>query len=209
MLCRLYLRASSDDQDANRAREMMKAFAKERGLRIAGTYVENESGATLKRPELFRLMHDSEEGDVLLVEQVDRLSRLNEGDWSKLKAELTSRRIRVVAYDLPTSWQLAKDTDEFTGRMLEALNALMLDMLAAIARKDYSDRRRRQLQGIERAKAEKRYRGGRPENAGRNAEIEAMLSEGKSWTRIMTATGCARGTVAKIAQRLREVGAAV
>ena len=207
MLARLYLRASTADQDAHRARDMMKAFAKERGLKIAATYIENESGATLQRPELFKLIHDSEEGDVLLVEQVDRLSRLNEADWSKLKAELTARRIRVVAYDLPTSWQLAKDTDEFTGRMLEALNALMLDMLAAIARKDYADRRRRQLQGIEKAKAEKRYRGGRPENAGRNGEIAAMLQEGKSWARIMKATGCARGTVAKIAQRIRETEA--
>jgi DNA invertase Pin-like site-specific DNA recombinase len=204
MLARLYLRASSVEQNANRAREMMRAFAKERGLKIAATYTENESGATLKRPELFKLINDSEEGDALLVEQVDRLSRLSDTDWSKLKAELTARRIRVVAYDLPTSWQLAKDTDEFTGRMLEALNALMLDMLAAIARKDYSDRRRRQLQGIEKAKAEKRYRGGRPENSERNGEIAAMLREGKSWVRVMKATGCARGTVAKVAARVRD-----
>src|SRR5215207_11340166 len=199
MLARLYLRASTADQDATRARDMMRTFARERGLRIAATYVENESGATLQRPELFRLLHDSEPGDVLLIEQVDRLSRLNEEDWNNLKAELTSRRIRVVAHDLPTSWELARDSDEFTARMLDALNALMLDMLAAIARKDYADRRRRQLQGIERAKAAKRYRGGRPENHGRNGEIASMLKEGKSWSRIITATGCARGTVAKIA----------
>ena len=43
---------------------------------IVGTYVENESGAKLARPELFRLLADSQPGDVLLVEQVDRLSRL-------------------------------------------------------------------------------------------------------------------------------------
>jgi DNA invertase Pin-like site-specific DNA recombinase len=33
------------------------------------------------------------------------------------------------------------------------LNGTMLDMLAAIARKDYTDRRRRQQQGVEKAKA--------------------------------------------------------
>jgi DNA invertase Pin-like site-specific DNA recombinase len=49
----------------------------------------------------------------------------------------------VVALDLPTSW-IAKPDDAFTARMFEALNAMMLDMLAAIARKDYDDRRRRQ-----------------------------------------------------------------
>lgn len=43
--------------------------------------------------------------------------------------------------------------------MLKAVNGMMLDMLAAIARKDYEDRRRRQSEGISKAKAEGKYRG--------------------------------------------------
>jgi DNA invertase Pin-like site-specific DNA recombinase len=73
---RMYLRASTTEQDATRAREQLEAFAAERGLPIVGAYVENESGARLQRPELFRLLEDSKPGDVLLVEQVDRLSML-------------------------------------------------------------------------------------------------------------------------------------
>jgi len=34
-------------------------------------------------------------------------------------------------------------TDDFTARMFDAINSMMLDMLAAVARKDYEDRRRR------------------------------------------------------------------
>ena len=56
MFVRAYLRASTDQQDATRARAALDAFAKERGLRIAARYIENESGATLQRPELFRLL---------------------------------------------------------------------------------------------------------------------------------------------------------
>ncbi|MGX1498031.1 DNA invertase Pin-like site-specific DNA recombinase [Labrenzia sp. MBR-25] len=41
------------------------------------------------------------------TEQVDRLSRLSGDDWEKLKEEIRKRRIRVVALDLPTSWQMA------------------------------------------------------------------------------------------------------
>jgi DNA invertase Pin-like site-specific DNA recombinase len=63
--------------------------------------VENESGAFLKRPELFRLLADARPGDVLLIEQVDRLSRLNADDWTRLKQELAARRVRVVALGLP------------------------------------------------------------------------------------------------------------
>src|SRR5882757_9249817 len=89
MFVRAYLRASTDDQDANRARDQLKAFVTERGLSIAAWYVENESSAKLARPELFRLLADAQPGDILLVEQVDRLSRLTSADWEKLKTELT------------------------------------------------------------------------------------------------------------------------
>ena len=74
------------------ARAQIEAFAAERGLNIVGTYIQNESGAKLARPELFRLIGDSKPGDALLIEQVDRLSRLTEADWKKLRAELDARR---------------------------------------------------------------------------------------------------------------------
>jgi DNA invertase Pin-like site-specific DNA recombinase len=198
---RAYLRASTSEQDATRARDQLKAFAGERGLEIVAWYTENESGAKLARPELFRLLADAHDGDILLVEQVDRLSRLADRDWQKLKAELEARHIRVVALDLPTSWMMAaKATDEFTGRMFEAINRMLLDMLAAVARKDYDDRRRRQAQGQAKAKAEGRYKG-RPEDAQRNAGIASMLAAGASWSDIQAATGCSRATIAKIAKR--------
>lgn len=200
MFVRAYLRASTDDQDANRARDQLKAFAADRELRIAAYYVENESGAKLARPELFRLLADSHPGDVLLIEQVDRLSRLTSADWQKLRVELAARQVRVVALDLPTSWMLATQADDFTARMFEAINGMMLDVLAAVARKDYEDRRRRQAQGQERAKAAGVYKG-RPEDAKRNAGIAAMLKGGSSWTAVQQAFGCSRATVAKVAKR--------
>lgn len=207
MFARAYLRASTNEQDATRARQQLEAFAAEHGLHIAAFYVENESGAKLARPELFRLLSDARPGDILLIEQVDRLSRLTTADWEKLKAELAARRVRVVALDLPTSWMMANSkADDFTARMFEAINGMMLDMLAAVARKDYEDRRRRQAQGQERAKAEGLYKG-RKEDAARNAGIAAMLKAGSSWSQIQAATGCSRATIAKIAKR-SEVGVA-
>lgn len=202
MHLRAYLRASTKEQDASRARDDLQRFAGERGLKIVSWYVENESGASLARPELFRLLSDCHPGDILLVEQVDRLSRLNSEDWSKLKAEIAAKRVRVVALDLPTSYQLANSGDDFTGRMLDAINGMMLDMLAAIARKDYEDRRRRQAQGIAKAKADGTYKG-RPEDSERNAAIVTMLANGQSWASIIAATGCSRSTLSRLLQRVR------
>jgi len=206
---RTYLRASTKEQDASRARNQLDTFAEERGLKVAAYYTENESGASLQRPELFRLLADAHPGDILLIEQVDRLSRLGAGDWQKLRTELQTRQVRVVALDLPTSWIMAQADDEFTGRMFDALNAMMLDMLVAIARKDYEDRRRRQAQGIARAKAERRYKG-RPEDTKRNTAIVEMLRRGMSWNAIIEASGTrsgrklSRATLSKLAKRVRK-----
>lgn len=202
---RAYLRASTEEQDASRARGQLDSFAKERGLRIASYYIENESGASLRRPELFRLLGECEPGDILLTEQVDRLSRLNASDWEKLRDDIKQRNVRVVALDLPTSWtMLSKDnsTDAFTGRMFQAINDMLLDMLAAIARKDYEDRLRRQADGIAKAKTrpDNPFRG-RAENVDRNKDIVARLARGEPWSAIIKATGCSRSTLSRLRPR--------
>ena len=202
MFIRAYLRASTEDQDATRAKKQLQAFAKERGLKVAACYVETASGASLRRPELFRLLEDSEPGDVLLLEQVDRLSRLTAGDWQRLKAAIRAKGVRIVALDLPTSWTLlGAPQDDFTARMIGAINDMLLDMLAAIARKDYEDRIRRQAQGIEKAKSQGLYRG-RPENMEKNAAITSLLKEGKTWRQIQAMVPVSKATLAKLSKAL-------
>ena len=82
------------------------------------------------------LLGDCAPGEVLLVEQVDRLSRLTSPDWVKLRAEIDAKLVRVVALNLPTFWTLTAPADDFSGRMFAAVNQMMLDVLAAIARKN-------------------------------------------------------------------------
>ena len=204
MMIRGYLRASTTEQDANRAKDQLRAFAVEHGRRVASWYVENESGATLERPELFRLLSDCEPGDVLLVEQVDRLARLNESDWLKLRTELQAKGVLVVALDLPTSHQAmqpARAGDDFTGRMLGAINTMLLDMLAAVARKDYEDRRRRQAQGIEKAKAEGAYKG-RQIDESLHQRVRELLADGKSIRKVAELIGCSTQTVQRVKREL-------
>lgn len=77
MFIHAYLWASTAEQDAAHARAALDAFAASHRFRIATRYLERESGTRLARPELFRLLDDCGLGDVSLVEQVDRLSRLS------------------------------------------------------------------------------------------------------------------------------------
>ena len=156
-----YLRASTSDQNAKRAQSTLQKFVQDKGFRIAGWYIETESGASLQRPELLRLLDDAAKGDAIIIEQIDRLSRLDEKSWFTLKEMLHEKELKVISLDLPTSHIAFSPqiTDEFTGSMIKAINSMMMDMLAAIARKDYQDRRRRQAEGIHKAKEEGKYRG--------------------------------------------------
>ena len=163
---RAYLRASTTEQDASRAKQALINFAAEHNHKIASFYIENESGSTLKRPELLRLIADAGTGDIILVEQIDRLARLNAADWLTLKTMLADKRLLIVSPELPTSWVAMSSlvADDFTSAIIGAVNAMLLDMLAAVARKDYDDRRRRQREGIAKAKTEGKYTGRKPDH---------------------------------------------
>ncbi len=200
MLIHAYLRASTAEQDANRAKQQLKDFAVQHGHSRVLYYTENVSGASLQRPELFRLLESAEPGDVLLVEQVDRLSRLTERDWQQLLSTIKAKGVKVVALDLPTSHMAMAPTkadntaDAFTSRIIEAVNAMLLDMLAAVARKDYDDRLRRQRQGINKAKEEKRYQG-KSIDQDKHRRILVCLGKGMSIRETAETTGTSTSTV--------------
>lgn len=199
MFVRAYLRASTAEQDAARARFALERFVADHNQRIACEYIENASGARADRPELLRLLADAREGDVLLVESIDRLSRLPDADWKRLKAAIDSKGLRIVALDLPTSHQgmRTSDGDEFTGRMLAAINGMLVEMMAAIARKDYEQRRERQAQGIEKAKAEGAYKG-RPVDTDLHRRVRELLVAGLGIRATARHAGCSTTTVLKI-----------
>jgi DNA invertase Pin-like site-specific DNA recombinase len=199
MFIRAYLRASTEGQDASRAGSLLDQFTTDHGLTIASTYMENASGATADRPELMRLLKDARKGDVLLVASIDRLSRLPAKDWQTLKTAIDSKGLRIVALDLPTSHQGMRDTqgDEFTGRMLAAINSMLVDMMAAIARKDYEQRRERQAQGISKAKALGKYQG-RPVDTDLHKRVTELLTSGLGIRATARHAGCSTTTVLKI-----------
>jgi DNA invertase Pin-like site-specific DNA recombinase len=74
---------------------------------------------------------------------------------------------------------------------------MLLDMLAAVARKDYTDRRRRQAQGIEKAKTQGLYRGRRVDTE-LHARITELLAANMSWSKVCEVTKASRSTVLRV-----------
>ena len=91
--------------------------------------------------------------------------------------------------------------DEFTQRMLTAINAMMLDMSAVVARKDYEDRRRRQSEGIAKAKEAGKYRG-RPQNQVLRRSISALIRDGCSISEIVETLKCSNKTIINVRKEL-------
>lgn len=176
MNAHLYLRASTKDQDANRAKVSLESFAVEKGLSIVAVYAENISGTKLNRPELLNLLDTAESGDVLLVESVDRLSRLSQADWDTLKATIKAKGLRLVVADLPTSHMLV-EAKGITGQIMDVINNMLIDLMATMARLDQEKRVERIKQGLENKKAaEPEWKpAGKGRNAAKWAEVQSLM----------------------------------
>lgn len=178
MNAHLYLRASTKDQDALRAKVALELFAVEKGLSIVGVYAENISGTKLNRPELLALLDNAKEGDVLLVESVDRLSRLSQADWDTLKATIKAKGIRLVVADLPTSHMLV-EAKGITGQIMDVINNMLIDLMATMARLDQEKRVERIKQGLDNKRiADPKWKpAGKGRNAAKWAEVRSLMQK--------------------------------
>lgn len=67
---------STSEQGPSRALAAIDALLMSVALTSAITTIENESGSRLDRPELFRLLNDCRQNDILLIEDAESASRL-------------------------------------------------------------------------------------------------------------------------------------
>ena len=147
MTIRIYVRASTKDQDAKRALSDLITFSKSYDDNHV-EYIENYSGTKLNRPTLNKLLDDANQGDILLVESVDRLSRLSQDDFGVLKQRIKDKGLRLVVADLPTTHKI---NDGMTGEILNVVNNMLIDLLATMAKLDNDKRRERIKQGLARS----------------------------------------------------------
>lgn len=199
----IYARASTREQDSTRAVPALREFAGERGWAIRKEYVENASGASLERPLLSLLLDEANTGDLLLVESIDRLSRLEAAQWESLKRTIQDKGLKLVVVDLPTSWDMLKgdNSSPVVDGIMAAVNNMLIDMLATMARQDYETRRARQKQGIEKAKEAGVYVGKAKDKRAREV-VKSLLSAGHKPAKVMELAGVSRATFYRIKKEM-------
>lgn len=194
MTVRIYVRASTKDQDAERALDSLKEFASTiNGVTVE--YVENESGTKLDRPVLNQLLADAENGDTLLVESVDRLSRLKQDEFEVLKGRIKEKGLKLVVADLPTTHVLLNTDDTITSSILNLVNNLLIDLLATMARLDNEKRIERIKQGLERSGYKPT---GKKANTDKHDRIKELNNKGLTKEEIAKAVGCSVATVYRV-----------
>jgi DNA invertase Pin-like site-specific DNA recombinase len=156
----------------------------EEALRAAGcekVFAEKRTGSTQAgREELERALDYVREGDVLMVTRIDRLAR-SVLDLHQIVERLNAKRVGFRAVQ-----QGEFDTTTATGR-------LFLTILGGFAEFETAIRRERQQEGIEKAKAEGRYRG-RPRTTPVE-EVRKLAAEGMRPAHIARQLGISRTTV--------------
>ncbi|EPP0271348.1 recombinase family protein [Salmonella enterica subsp. enterica] len=199
----IYARASTREQDSTRAVQILREFAGERGWAIRKEYVENASGASLERPQLSLLLDEANTGDLLLVESIDRLSRLEAAQWESLKRTIQDKGLKLVVVDLPTSWNMlqGEKSSLMVDGIMAAVNNMLIDMLATMAHQDYETRRARQKQGIEKAKEAGVYVGKAKDERAREV-VKSLLSAGHKPAKVMELAGVSRATFYRIKKEM-------
>lgn len=198
MNTRIYLRASTKDQDAERGLQILQDLNQNLNLGKTIVYVENYSGTKLDRPELNKLLSEANQGDTLLVESIDRLSRLTQQDFQELKRRIQEKGLRLIVADLPTTYQMIQTSDSITHSILELINNMLIDLLATMARLDNEKRIERIKQGLARSGYKPT---GKKANKAKHKRIKELLAAGNmTKEEIAKAVNCGVATVYRVAK---------
>ena len=195
-VARIYMRVSTDAQDLAR-QEAIATSARSAGFYVAGIYREKASGARADRPELLRMIDDLQPGEAVVAEKIDRISRLPLPEAERLVESIRAKGARLAIPGVVDLSDLAAEAEGVTKIVLESLQAMLLRLALQMARDDYEDRRERQRQGIELAKAAGKYRGRRADPK-RRAQVIALRRSGHSIARTAVLAGCSSSQVKRI-----------
>lgn len=135
-----YARVSTTDQNVEQQIAVLQKYNPDYSI------TEHFTGTTLDRPKFDKLIKKLKSGDTLIVREVSRLGRKS-SEVLTLAEELQERNVKLMVDNLGEL-----DITSQTGKLL----FMMLSGLAEMERETMLERQRI---GIERAKAEGRYKG--------------------------------------------------
>ncbi|MBT2660589.1 recombinase family protein [Bacillus sp. ISL-45] len=189
-MIKAYIRVSSESQKTARQKKALKAA----GCEVF--YEEKVSGKNTERPELQRLLAELEEGDIVIVHEISRLSR-SVKDLIDIVDRIKERGACLKS--LGESWlDTTRDNP---------MNEFLLNIFGSLAQLERGLTLKRQREGIEIAKKEGKFKGRKLEvvEGGKKAEKAAQAidwyKEGKSVRYITKTLSIGTGTLYRLLER--------
>lgn len=172
-----YARVSTTDQDLSIQIDALKAAGCStiRSEKVSGT-------STQGRDELNTLLEFIHSGDVLTVTRIDRLAR-SIRDLQNIVHAITAKGATLRATEQPI------DTSSAAGKAF-------LDMLGVFAEFETNLRKERQMEGINKAKANGIYKGRKPSIDAE--QVKSLKAEGLGATAISKQLGIGRASVYRL-----------
>jgi len=162
-----YARVSTTDQDYDLQIEALKKSGCNK------IFAEKKSGtSTQSRTQLEECLNYLREDDTLVVTRIDRLAR-SLRDLQNLVHDLKDKGIELKATEQPI------DTSTAAGKAF-------LDMLGVFAEFETNLRKERQLDGIEKAKAEGKYKGRKPTAQAKAKRVKDLIKQGMTRQAVAT-----------------------
>lgn len=139
-----YVRISDSSQKVYRQIDFMKNL----GIDDKCIYVDKQSGKDFERPAYKRLIRKLKAGDTLYVKELDRLGR-NKIEIKEELNRLRRKKIHIRITNIPTTMHDFGEDDW----ILDMVNNILIEVLAAVAEQERITNHQRQAEGITAAKA--------------------------------------------------------
>ena len=147
-----------------------------------------------------KLINDLQEGDYLIAEKIDRISRLPLAHAEKLIERIKAKGAKLLIPGIIDLSDVKADTsDKIAEIVLDTMQTMLLKIALQMARDDYETRRKRQKEGIDIAKKNGKYTG-RKATINENA-ILTMLNNGLSFSKTAEIAKCSISSVKRIAKK--------
>ncbi|MDR8406436.1 resolvase, partial [Acinetobacter baumannii] len=93
---------------------------------IAAVYREKASGITPDRPELNRMIHDLQAGEVVIAERIDRISRLPLPEAEKLIVAIKEKGAKLSIPGVIDLSEFSKDASGISKIVLDQVQDMLL-----------------------------------------------------------------------------------
>lgn len=145
-----YMRVSTTKQDIARQEQAIKEFEKEKGINIPkeNFFTDYYTGKTFDRENYQKLISGMQQGDYLIVKEVDRLGR----NWDLIKQEWTRLQdmgVKIIIIDIPILSDALPNENEMltglTGRLIKEQMLTLMCYSAQLERDKISQRTKEAL----------------------------------------------------------------